>query len=234
MKTARHIFVSGSSRGLGLALAEHFLASGDIVIGCSRSASSLASEQYRHYPVDVTDPLEVSAMFRDIRRRFGHLDAVLNNAGAAAMSPFALQPAAVTRKVFDLNVHAVLGIAHAALRLLRSASHPRIVNISSVAVPYRLEGEAVYSASKAAIEQWSRVLAHELGPMRITVNCVGPSPIRTDLVRGISERNLQKLIDRQAIPKWATADDVTNVVEFFLRPQSDMITGQVVYLGGAG
>lgn len=234
MKTARQIFVSGCSRGLGLALAEHFLAAGDLVIGCSRGASLQVSDCFQHYQVDVTDSQQVSAMFRDIRSRFGYLDAVLNNAGAAAMSPFALQPATVSRNVFNLNVQAVLDVTHAALRLLRSAAHPRIVNFSSVAVPYRLEGEAVYSASKAAIEQWTRVLAHELGPMQITVNCVGPSPIRTDLLRGISEQNLQRLIDRQAIAKWATADDVTNVIDFFLRPESHMITGQVVYLGGAG
>jgi 3-oxoacyl-[acyl-carrier protein] reductase len=70
--------------------------------------------------------------------------------------------------------------------------------------------------------------------MGITVNMVGPSPIRTELLRGISEEALRKLIDRQAIRKWATPQDVINVVDFFLRPESDMITGQVLYLGGAG
>lgn len=234
MISGRQIFVSGCSRGLGLALVEHYLAAGDFVIGCSRSECSVTSDRFAHFQVDVTDSAAVSQMFREIKQRFGHLDALLNNAGTAAMSPFALQPAAAAKKVFDLNVHAVFGMTGQALRLLRSSKHPRIVNFSTVAVPYRLEGEAAYSASKAAIEQWSRVLAHELGGMGITVNMVGPSPIRTELLRGISEEALRKLIDRQAIRKWATPQDVINVVDFFLRPESDMITGQVLYLGGAG
>lgn len=215
-------------------MVEHFLATGDCVIGCSRSSCSVVSERFHHFKLDVTDDDSVASMFRVIKREHGHLDVLLNNAGTAAMSPFALQPTSIAKKVFDLNVGAVLNVTHAALRLLRAAAHPRIVNFSSVAVPYRLEGEAVYSASKAAIEQWSRVLAHELGGMRITVNTVGPSPIRTDLLRGVSEDSLSSLIHRQAIPRWATTADLINVVEFFLRPESDMITGQVVYLGGAG
>jgi 3-oxoacyl-[acyl-carrier protein] reductase len=234
MSTGRKIFVSGCSRGLGFALVEHFLMAGDTVIGCSRSECPVRSDRFQHFQVDVTHEEAVTSMFRQIKREHGYLDVLLNNAGTAAMSPFALQPASVVKKVFDLNVGAVLGVTSAALRLLRSAAHPRIVNLSSVAVPYRLEGEAVYSASKAAIEQWSRVLAHELGEMRITVNTVGPSPIRTDLLRGLSEESLSRLIDRQAIPRWATHVDLINVVEFFLRPESDMITGQVIYLGEAG
>jgi len=63
---------------------------------------------------------------------------------------------------------------------------------------------------------------------------VDPTPIRTDLIRGVAEEKLQALIDRQAIPRWGTIDDVINLVDFFVRPQSDFITGQVVYLGGAG
>ena len=81
---------------------------------------------------------------------------------------------------------------------------------------------------------FTRILAKEVGPMGITCNAVGPSPIRTDLIRKVPEDKLQALIDHQSIKKWATPEDVLNVIDFFLRPESDLITGQVIYLGGLG
>jgi 3-oxoacyl-[acyl-carrier protein] reductase len=118
------------------------------------------------------------------------------------------------------------------VRLLRQSAHPRIVNMTTVAVPLRLDGEAVYASAKSAIETFTRVAAKEVGPWGITCNAVGPSPVRTNLLRKVPEDKLAALIERQAVKRWATTDDVGNVVDFFLRPESGMVTGQVVYLGG--
>jgi 3-oxoacyl-[acyl-carrier protein] reductase len=115
-----------------------------------------------------------------------------------------------------------------------NAAAGRIVNVSTVAVPLRLEGEAVYAASKSALETFTRIAARELAPFGITCNAVGPCPIKTRLTAGIADEKIQALIDRQAIRRWGVPQDVVNVVDFFLRPESGMVTGQVVYLGGAG
>jgi 3-oxoacyl-[acyl-carrier protein] reductase len=80
----------------------------------------------------------------------------------------------------------------------------------------------------------TRCVAKELGPSGVTCNAVGPTPIRTDLVRNVPSDKLEALIQQQAIRKWAEPADVANVIDFFLRPESHMITGQVVYLGGLG
>jgi 3-oxoacyl-[acyl-carrier protein] reductase len=125
-------------------------------------------------------------------------------------------------------------VAHAGLRLLRKSSAGRIINFTSVAVPFRLEGEAIYAAAKSAIETLTRVMARELGPFGITCNAIGPTPIRTDLIAKVPEDKLQALIRRQAIPAWAEIADVVHVVDFLAAPASRMITGQVIYLGGAG
>ena len=231
--TARRILVTGASRGIGAALVDRFLASGDEVFGCGRGASARGeTPRYTHYTTDVADAAAVKAMFGDIRRRAGGLDVLVNNAGIARMNLLALTPPADAREVVETNVLGVVNCTHQAIRLMKNSANARIVNLTTVAVPLRLEGEAVYAASKAAVESLTRVTARELGPMGITVNAVGPSPIRTDLIAKVPEAKLAALVARQAIPQWATVDDVHHLIEFFLRPESRMITGQVVYLGG--
>ena len=113
-----------------------------------------------------------------------------------------------------------------------SRSVGRIVNFATVAAPLRLEGEAVYAASKAAVANLTEVLARELAPFGITVNAVGPTPIKTDLIKGVPEEKMTALINRQAIPRYGTLEDVVNIVDFFIRPESDFVTGQIVYMGG--
>ena len=134
----------------------------------------------------------------------------------------------------ETNFLAPFNFTREALRLMRRSDAARIVNLSTVAVPLRLEGEAVYAASKSALETFTRIAARELAPFGITCNAVGPCPIETRLTAGVPDDKIRALIDRQAVRRWAVPADVVNVVEFFLRPESGMITGQVVYLGGAG
>ena len=235
MIVPRRILVTGASRGLGLALVEHFLAAGDRVVGCSSSPEgSVAASGYVHVRADVTNEQDVERLFARTREELGGLDVLVNNAGVAAMNPVALLPASRARQVLDVSVIGTFLCSRAAIRLLRASPAPRIVNLSSVAVPLRLEGEAVYVAAKAAVESFTRVLAKEVGPLGITCNAVGPCPVPTQLTSGVPPRKLDALVARQAIPRMGTPADVVNVVEFFLAPASGMVTGQVVYLGGVG
>jgi 3-oxoacyl-[acyl-carrier protein] reductase len=233
--TARRVLVTGASRGIGAALVERFLAAGDQVFGCGRTPVVSADiERYTHYTADVADEQAVRGMFGDIRRRAGGLDVLVNNAGIARMNLLMLTPPSDARQIMETNLLGVFNCTQQAVRLMRRSPAARIVNLTTVAVPLRLEGEAVYAASKAAVESLTRVAARELGPMGITCNAVGPTPIRTDLIAKVPAAKLDALVARQAVPEWATVDDVHNLVEFFLRPESRMITGQVIYLGGIG
>jgi 3-oxoacyl-[acyl-carrier protein] reductase len=141
-------------------------------------------------------------------------------------------PMETVRELFETNFVGAFLFCREAAKLMQRRKHGRIVNLTSVAVPLRLAGEAAYAASKSAVETLTRVLAAELGPFSITVNAVGPGPIATDLIRNVPEAKIRDVVERQAIKRMTSLHDVTNVVDFFIRPDSEMVTGQVIYLGG--
>ena len=224
--------VTGTRKGLGRYLAERYLAQGHVVVGCSRDASDLAADGYHHLLADVADERAVKAIFAFIRKDLGRLDNLINNAGIASMNHTLLTPLATVDRIFDTNVKGTFLFAREAARLMQKRKYGRIVNMTTVATPLMLEGEAIYAASKAAVLNLTQVLARELAPFGITVNAVGPTPVKTDLIRSVPKEKLDALLARQAIPRFGEPEDVANVVDFFLRKESDFVTAQNIYLGG--
>ena len=178
------------------------------------------------------DEARVVEMARAIKKNHGRVDALLNNAGIASMNHSLLTPVETVTRVLNTNVVGTFLFCREMAKLMRSSKVPRIVNFTTVAHPLNLEGEAIYAASKAAVESLTRILARELAEMKITVNAVGPTPVETDLVKGVSKSKMEALIERQAIRRYGLVTDVVNVVDFFLQPSSDFLTGQILYLGG--
>jgi len=225
--------VTGARKGLGRAIAEALLADGWRVAGCSRSPSDLEHADYQHILADVSDEASVVDLLRTIRKSAGRLDALINNAGVAAMNAFMLTPRASVESVVSTNLCGVFYVMREGAKLMsRGRRGGRIINFSSVAGPLNLEGEAIYAASKAAVESLTRIGAREFGGYGITVNAVGPTPVDTDLIRAVPKDKIDGLVQRQAIRRLGTERDVINVVRFFLGEDSDFVTGQIVYLGG--
>lgn len=229
----RTILVTGASRGIGRFLAETLLARGHRVFGCSRGPATIEHDQYTHFELDVGDEKGVVGMFTAIRKADGPpLYALINNAGVAAMNHALLTPAATMTRLLAVNVQGTMLCCREAAKQMSKRRLGRIINFSTIAAAYDLEGEAAYVASKAAVAAYSRVLARELGERGITVNVVAPNPIKTALIAGVGDDKLQAIIDRQAIKRFGRFEDVLAVVDFFLAPASEFITGQTLYLGG--
>ncbi len=234
MTPPRIVVITGTSRGIGLGLAEHHLARGDLVCGCSRAPAALKHAGYSHHELDVADEAAVVAMVRAVVRHHGRIDVLLNNAGIASMNHALLSPAATARAIFATNFHGTFLCCRETAKAMVRRKAGRIVNFTTVATPLQLEGESLYAASKAAVESFTRILARELGSTGVTVNAIGPTPVPTDLIKSVPKAKMDALLARQAIRRFGTLGDITNVVEFFLSPSSDFVTGQVVYLGGVG
>lgn len=224
--------ITGSSKGIGKFLTEHYVRQGHRVIGCSRSQIDWVLEGYEHYVADVADEPTVKKIFSAIRKNYGQLDNLINNAGIASMNHSLLTPLSVVHNVLNTNVVGTFLFCREAAKLMQKKHFGRIINISSAAVPLKLEGEAIYAASKAAVTLLTQILSKELAEYGITVNIVGPTPLETDLIRAVPKEKIDRLLARLAIPHFATFEDIANVIDFFLKKESKLITGQTIYFGG--
>lgn len=232
MRQPAVMIITGTSKGVGLKLAEHCLATGYKVAGCSRGKTEIKNDAYSHYQLDVYDEKAVKSMVADVYRKHGRIDALVNNAGSASMNAVMLTPLSTVESIFKSNVFGTFLFCREVAKIMMRAKHGRIINVSSIAVPLALEGEAVYASSKGAIETFTRVLAKEVGTYNITCNTIGLSLVETDAIKSVPPEKIQNVLDRLSIKRPAVFDDIINTAEFFISERSAYITGQTIYLGG--
>ncbi len=231
MKT-KSILITGDRKGIGRFLSEKFLKRGWFVYGCSRSDTDLQHKMYKHFELDVCDEKQVIDMFNNIRRGDHKLFCVINNAGVASMNHILTTPKSTFQKLTDVNFIGTALCSREGVKLMLRQRTGRIINFSTVASPLNLSGEAVYAASKAAVETFSRTLSDEVSKYNITVNIIGPSPAKTDLISGVPNDKIMNLLQKLKVKRLCNYDDIVNVVDFFIDEKSSMVTGQTIYLGG--
>jgi 3-oxoacyl-[acyl-carrier protein] reductase len=223
--------ITGTRKGIGQFLAQHYAAKGHLVVGCSRRPVDWSLENYEHVQLDVTDESSVEELFRRLRKH-DRLDNLINNAAIGHWNHSLLTPASVMTAVLATNVQGTFLFCREAARLMQRGRYGRIVNFTSAAVPLKLDGEAAYAASKAAVVTMTEVLAREYAQFGITVNAMAPGVVATDLIRGLPDEKLQRVLDGHAISRLTTLEEVANVIDFLIAPESGAVTGQAIYLAG--
>lgn len=227
------IVITGTRKGLGRFIAEHYAGNGWLVYGCSRSAADWSHPNYHHVQLDVSDEPAVLDFFSDMKRQKQSLVALINNAGVAHLNHSLLTPISQCHKIFATNFTGTFLFSREAAKLMTRERSGRIINIGSIAVPLNIPGEALYASSKAAVTTLTKIMAKELASFNVTVNTIAPGPMRTDMLKGVPKNVLQRVLEMHAMQEFSTFEDVVNVLDFLIKPASRMITGQIIYLGGA-
>jgi len=229
----KSILITGARKGIGKYLIEYYSDKGFNVFGCSREPVNYSLPDYSHFICDITEEKQVKQMLRNIKKNDGHIDILINNAGVnLTLQPTMLVSYKNALKTVEINLLGTFLMCREVARLMMKNSFGRIINFSSMAVKLEVEGEAIYTASKSAIISFSRVFAKEVYPLGITCNVVSPSAIETDLMMGIDENALRNVLSRNAIKTKGEMEDVSNTIDWLIKPESDAITGQIIYLGG--
>jgi len=226
------IIITGSRKGIGRFLVEYYINLGFNVVGCSRSMTEFVHQRYLHITCDVTDEDSAKLVVKEAVKRFKKIDILINNAGIASLNHSILTPGSTVRKVFETNFFGTFYFSREVSKHMMRAKGGKIINFSTVAVPLDLEGEMIYASSKAAVEKMTKIMSKELASSNIQINAIGPTPIATDLIKTIPNSKIDDLILRQSIKRLGTFEDIVNVINFFIKPESSMITGQIIYLGG--
>lgn len=229
---SRVFVITGSRKGIGRQLAFHYAEQGNIVIGCSRREVDFVHHNYSHYQLDVVDEKAVRRMIREVSKTHGRIDVLLNNAGVASMNLILSTPLKTVEHIYATNVFGTFLFMREVAKVMMNLRSGSIVNFATVATPLRLEGEAIYASSKAALINLTEIAARELAVFGIRVNAIGPTPVKTDLIKNVPENKIDALIERQAIKRFGEIKDIINVIDFFIDERSSFITGQVIFLGG--
>ena len=234
MKTA---LITGGSRGIGAACARKLAAEGcRVAVNYNRSrvqAEALAEELGGiAVQADVADPEQVKSMVDTVLEKFCQLDILVCNAGVSHIGLLSDMTDQQWRRLFAVNVDGVFHCCRAVIPHFVHNKSGRIVTVSSMWGQVGASCEAAYSASKAAVIGLTRALAKELGPSGISVNCVAPGVIDTEMNRELSARDLAVLREETPLGQIGRAEQVAGAVWFLCGGQSDFITGQVLGVNG--
>jgi 3-oxoacyl-[acyl-carrier protein] reductase len=221
------VVVLGASDGLGRALGEALMDTYEVV-GMARRQLDVAPPFQYVSGVDVLDLDSLKAAARSLDR--ARLWGLVVTAGTASMNHFSAVPEATRRRVMDLNFHGVANAIEAFGKQMMRNRRGRIVTFSTIAVPLLLDGEAVYVASKAAVDAYTKVIAKELADWNITANVVGPGPVETALIAGLSPEMKAALVARMTTKKLTTPEDVIAATRFLLSKEAQQVTGQTITL----
>jgi 3-oxoacyl-[acyl-carrier protein] reductase len=223
------IIVTGASRGLGRAISQRLIERGQEVWGLSRSSDGQDIETIQ---CDVSDYASVKNAARIVKRSKKPVTAVINAAGVASMNLAVTTDESTVQKLIQTNLVGTIYCCQLFAPMMLRQKYGGFINFSTIAVSLALKGESVYVASKAGVEGFSRTFAREMADFNIRVNCIAPGPINTDLLNGITEKQIEKITSQQIFNKQFQKSDICDLVELLLDEKAASLSGQVLNVGG--
>jgi len=234
-----NIIVTGGSRGLGLGIARKLTSTGYRVIAIARQPSEQLTSAMQeleggqqgslHFrPFDLGNIAEIPALVRELRKEFGSIYGLVNNAALGTSGILATMRDAQIERLVRLNTVSPLILTKYVVRSMMADERGRIVNVASIVSFTGYSGLSVYGATKASIVGFTRSLAREVGPLGINVNAVAPGFVNTDMTQGLGGQKRDQVVRRSALRRLADVDDIANAVEFLLDDKARNITGAVL------
>ena len=230
--------VTGASRGIGAAIAQQLIQDGFFVVGTatSESGAEKLTQQFADNGtgavLDVRNAEAIEQLVSDIEQRYGSVLVLVNNAGITRDNLLLRMSEDDWDDILNIHLKAVYRLSKRVLKGMTRARFGRIINISSVVAHFANPGQANYSAAKAGIEAFSRSLAKEMGSRQITVNCVAPGFIATEMTDQLSEEIRKKMSEQVALGRLGEPQDIANAVSFLASDKSSYITGNVLHVNG--
>lgn len=231
--------VTGASRGIGKAIAKRFAKQGHFVIGTATTPEGAQSiDEYLHdaggigRTLDVTDQEQIDKLFEEIESVYGSVQVLVNNAGISQDGLLIRMKDEDWDKVIDTNLTSIYRMSKRGVRGMMKARKGRIINITSVVAQMGNAGQANYAATKAGVEGFTRTLAREIGSRQVTVNCVAPGLVETDMTDELDERLLNSMLDAVPVGRLGQPEDVAAAVSFLASDEASYVTGAVIPVNG--
>lgn len=233
------ILVTGASRGIGRAIAERFAEDGHFVIGTATSekgaeaiAEHLGESGGIGRVLDVCDEQAIDKLFEEIDSVYGSINVLVNNAGITKDGLLMRMKDDDWSAVIDTNLTSIYRMSKRAVRGMMKARFGRIINITSVVGQMGNAGQTNYAASKAGVEGFTRSLAREIGSRGVTVNCVAPGFVETDMTEELDERLVSSMLDAVPVGRMAQPHEIAAAVAFLASDDASYITGEVLAVNG--
>ena len=233
------VLVTGASRGIGRAIAERFAADGHFVIGTATSEKG--AEAIAEYlgesggigrVLNVSDDVAIDKLFEEIDSVYGVLNVLVNNAGITKDGLLMRMKDEDWASVIDTNLTSIYRMSKRAIKGMMKARAGRIINITSVVGQMGNAGQTNYVASKSGVEGFTRALAREIGSRGVTVNCVAPGFIETDMTGALDERLVSSMLDAVPMGRMGQPDEIAAAVAFLASDEASYITGEVLAVNG--